>query len=345
MHFFITGHTGFKGSWLVRFLQKLGHEVSGYSLDIRRGGLFESARLEGELLQHTIGDIRDSAKLEKVLKKARPDVVIHMAAQPLVLESYAKPAETFSTNVTGTLNLLQAVSNSGNCPITLIVTTDKVYRVSENKQPHREGDPLGGLDPYAASKAMADLLAQSWAYSQDPGKILIARAGNVIGAHDVSPNRLIPDAIRAIRSGGTLRLRYPEAVRPWQHVLDCLAGYLSYVGVAASEKSLPEALNFGPDAKDFFSVREVVTLISELDGRLKFSESPDTRMQQETLHLRLDSSNAQEILGWRNSYDLKHSVSMSLGELQDQEPRTLVDSQIDSYLDGEQGKALSELLQ
>lgn len=345
MHFFITGHTGFKGSWLVRFLQKLEHEVSGYSLDIKRGGLFESARLERELLQHTMGDIRDSAKLEKVLKDTKPDVVIHMAAQPLVLESYAKPVETFSTNVTGTLNVLQAVSNSGHSPLTLIVTTDKVYRVSEKNEPHREGDPLGGQDPYAASKAMADLLAQSWAYTQDSGKVLIARAGNVIGAHDVSPNRLIPDAIRAIRSDSTLLLRYPEAVRPWQHVLDCLAGYLSYVGVAASEKSLPEALNFGPDARDFFSVREVVKLISELDGRLKFSENPDTRMPQETLHLRLDSSLSQEILGWRNSYDLRASVSMSLGELHDQDPRVLVDSQIDSYLDGHQGKALLKLLQ
>ena len=344
MHFFITGHTGFKGSWLTSLLRKLGHDVSGYSREVRKGGLFAAAHLERDLFAHNLGDVRDASNLARTIDNIRPDFILHLAAQPIVLDSYENPAETFTTNVSGTLNLLQAVTESKCDPLTLVVTTDKVYRDTQNNAPFKESDSLGGHDPYAASKAMADLLTQSWAATHNAQQFFIARAGNVIGAYDDSPRRLVPDAVRAIGSGGQLALRYPDAVRPWQHVLDCLAGYLHYLGKATTSP-VPTALNFGPDPKDFASVRDVITLISNLDNRLCYTEVLDGNPLHETLRLRLDSSLANQILGWGNVYDLKASVSLAIAEVQNPNPRHVINSQIDAFLESEQGENLRKLFQ
>ncbi|MFZ4497882.1 MAG: CDP-glucose 4,6-dehydratase, partial [Candidatus Nanopelagicales bacterium] len=229
MHYLVTGHTGFKGAWMTMWLTSQGHQVSGLALDPEPGALFETAKLH-PLLAHDIrADIRDSANVMDALRVTAPDVVIHLAAQPLVRESYLNPRWTFETNVMGTMNVLEAVQQTPSVKTQLIITTDKVYRNVNQVAGYVEPDPLGGDDPYSASKAMADLLTHSWVTSFGGPPTAVARAGNVIGGGDVCKDRLIPDVIAALASGKAPVLRYPNAVRPWQHVLDCINGYLMLV--------------------------------------------------------------------------------------------------------------------
>ena len=331
MHFFVTGHTGFKGSWLILLLKEMGHEVSGYSLAPIEGGLFQKADLEKDVKNHFIGDIRDLDHLSRAIEACKPDFAIHMAAQPLVLRSYADPVETYTTNVDGTLNFLQAVTGLESPPISLVVTTDKVYR-DEGKGSYSESDPLGGHDPYSASKAMADILTQSWAATNPDLKLHIARAGNVIGAFDVCDNRLIPDAIKAYKSNENLRIRNPIAVRPWQHVLDCLNGYLMF-----TEKSgeAPKVLNFGPSPDSFHSVDSVVREITSLMPGVKIEYESASDSLVETGLLTLDSSAAQDSLGWSNKLNFEDSISWALAELLNKNltPKETVLSQIRRFLD------------
>jgi len=340
MHYFITGHTGFKGSWLILLLRELGHEVSGFSLPAVDGGLFNLADLETQLKHHFIGDIRDLGAIKSALEISQPDFAIHMAAQPLVLRSYADPIETYTTNVTGTLNFLDAITGLRVPPVSLVVTTDKVYR-DDGQGAYVENDALGGHDPYSASKAMADLLAQSWAATNPNLKINIARAGNVIGAFDVSENRLIPDLVRAIQSGDTLTVRQPSAVRPWQHVLDCLTGYLLFLRASNGGQALPIALNFGPDPANIKSVSHLLEAAQVAYQDLVILEDVSSEKPKETQLLTLDSTKAQSLLKWRNLIDFQDAVSWSLAELTLDEPLELARSQVAAFLLRGAGKWLS----
>jgi len=333
MHFFVTGHTGFKGSWLILLLRELGHEVSGYSLQAAKGGLFERAGLESLIKNHYIDDIRDVESLKAALNACRPDFAIHMAAQPLVLRSYQDPVETYTTNVEGTRNFLEAITTLGNPPVSLVVTTDKVYR-DDGKGSYVESDPLGGHDPYSASKAMADILAQSWAATNPRLRLHIARAGNVIGAYDVSEDRLIPDAVRALDSHSTLEIRNPEAVRPWQHVLDCLAGYLAFLEASLRGATLPVSLNFGPDSSSIRTVREVLAEAQRVEPRLSFCVAPSAQQNlKETQLLTLDSSRARSVLDWNNRVDFESAVAMCLPS-NAESPLEVVQSQIRYFIRG-----------
>ena len=333
MHFFVTGHTGFKGSWLILLLRELGHEVSGYSLKAAKGGLFERAGLDSLIKNHYLADIRDVESLKAALNDCQPDFAIHMAAQPLVLRSYQDPVETYTTNVEGTRNFLEAITALDNPPVSLVVTTDKVYR-DDGKGSYVESDALGGHDPYSASKAMADILAQSWAATNPQLRLHIARAGNVIGAYDVSEDRLIPDAVRALDSHSTLEIRNPEAVRPWQHVLDCLAGYLAILEASFKGASLPVSLNFGPDSASIRTVREVLNVARRVEPSLTFFEAPPTEQKlKETQLLTLDSSRSRDLLDWSNRVDFESAVAMSLPS-RTESPLEVVQSQIRYFIRG-----------
>lgn len=331
MHYFITGHTGFKGSWLSLMLKELGHEVSGLSLDPAAGGLFERANIESLMKHHHISDIRNFPALLEAVREAEPDFLIHMAAQPLVLRSYEDPIETYTTNVDGTRNVLEVLNAVEKAPVTLIVTTDKVYR-DDGKGSYTELDSLGGHDPYSASKAMADIMTQSWASTNPHLNLHIARAGNVIGAFDVSENRLLPDAITAIKNNQPLDTRNPQAVRPWQHVLDCLAGYLEFVQQVRGKSGLPLALNFGPDEASVKTVSSVISLVKSRYPQLSVTESKPSGALKETQLLTLDSSLARNALGWSNHLDFEEAVLLSLEELGGSDARAIAVNQIRDFI-------------
>lgn len=331
MHFFITGHTGFKGSWLVLLLKELGHEVSGYSLEPAPGGLFSDAALGADLKNHFIGDVRDLSSLKNAIDLSRPDVAIHMAAQPLVLRSYEDPIETYSTNVDGTRNFLQATTDANQPPVMIVITTDKVYRDS-NKGSYVESDPLGGHDPYSASKAMADIMTQSWALANPDLRIHIARAGNVIGAFDVSENRLIPDSIRAMLSQSPIEVRHPSAVRPWQHVLDCLYGYLLLSYKASESPAPPTVLNFGPDPENILSVRDILKKLKQMRQGFDYQVTELDEALKETQLLTLDSSLAFQTLSWKNRVGIDLALEWSIAGLALSSPRDVAISQVRSFL-------------
>lgn len=331
MHFFITGHTGFKGAWLTLLLRQLGHSVSGLALDPVKGGLFSLANLQTEMESHVIADIREFEAVKEAIQQAKPDFAIHMAAQPLVIRSYADPIETYTTNVDGTLNFLRAITLQKSSPISLIVTTDKVYRDS-GKLSYSEADPLGGHDPYSASKAMADILAQSWAAVNEHLKIHIARAGNVIGAFDASDNRLMPDAIRSIRNGDTLHVRQPDSVRPWQHVLDCLGGYILLLQKVRLGKQLPTAINFGPNSENIRRVSDVLDVVSATRPEFSFEMGSRNPLHRETKLLTLDSQLATSELSWKNQIDFHKAIRWSLEELSGHSAREIAERQINEYL-------------
>ena len=308
MHYLITGHTGFKGSWLALWLNSLGHEVSGISLDPIPNSLFDRANVSESLQNDFRIDIRNSDEVMSALSQVNPDVVFHMAAQPLVRESYADPRYTFETNAMGTLSLLEAVSNTPSVKAHVVVTTDKVYRNINQVAGYVESDPLGGFDPYSSSKAMADLLTQSWISSFPGTPTTIVRAGNVIGGGDVSKDRLMPDLISAYLNNKVPTLRYPNSVRPWQHVLDCLNGYLMISESLLSGKQHP-MMNIGPDKESFVTVAKVAELVaSQLSVEPTWNLS-DTNDPHEAGLLSLDSSLAKMALGWHDKLKFTDAVT------------------------------------
>jgi len=336
-HVLITGHTGFKGSWLIAMLHHQGVRVSGIALDPVKDGIFEKAALQ-ELLAHDIRlDIRDSAELTKAFQRVSPDVVIHLAAQPLVLASYEKPSETYETNVTGTLNVLQAADATSSVEATLIITTDKVYRqVAGVEKAFVESDEMGAADPYSTSKAMADLLTQSWIASHPEARIAIARAGNVIGGGDVAENRLLPDLVNAFAAGKPGAVRNPSSVRPWQHVLDCLAGYISLTEALLSGKAKSGAYNFGPNPESPLDVSEVATLAASVweQGAEWRTEGRD--QPHESNFLILDSEKSKSILGWSEKLASKEAITWSIEwskrESRGESARALTIEQLSAYL-------------
>jgi len=300
MHYLVTGHTGFKGSWLVMLLTTMGHRVSGIALEPDRESLFNQACV-ADLLEFDYRiDIRNFVALDEVMSLIKPDVVIHLAAQPLVRYSYKHPIETYETNVMGTLNILESTKSLPDLQATLIITTDKVYRNVSKQSGYIEDDPLGGDDPYSASKAAADIATQSWTRSFGKSPVAIARAGNVIGGGDWAEDRLIPDIFRSYRESKSPVLRNPESIRPWQHVLDCLNGYLKLVESMIKNSTAGE-WNFGPNHLERHSVSDVIekfatfSQVSSSRWTLDEGENP-----KESNFLLLDSSKARKQLGWQD---------------------------------------------
>jgi CDP-glucose 4,6-dehydratase len=308
MKYFITGHTGFKGAWLSLMLSEMGHELHGYSFDPVDDSLFDRASLQSLFASDIRADVRDADELKQHVKSINPAAVIHLAAQPLVRYGYRHPEETYSTNFGGTLNLLAAIGTLDSLEAALIVTTDKVYLNTSKSEGYVETDPLGGLDPYSASKASADILSQSWSHSFPEVPVAIARAGNVIGGGDVSEDRLLPDLVKAFSEGREAKIRNPLAVRPWQHVLDCLEGYLMLID-GISKNNLRGSWNFGPDQGSCQPVEVVANLAQGFWGdSAKWLNVAESHTPHEDSHLILDSAKAQEGLGWKNRYDLNKTV-------------------------------------
>ena len=299
---FLTGHTGFKGSWAALWLTKLGASVTGFALAPETNdSLFTLARV-ADGLKNCISDIGNQAALDHVIRGSAPDIVLHMAAQAQVRRSYSDPVTTWETNVLGTLNLLKALRGLDIAPVVLVVTSDKIYRNDESGRAFREEDPLGGHDPYSASKAATEILISSWGASFaeiDGLRLATARSGNVIGGGDFSEDRIIPDIWRAIRNDHAPVIRNPDMTRPWQHVLDCLNGYLLYTEALATGRQVPTALNFGPTETASKTVREIA------DDMLLML-APGTGWTHDVTHgphemakLTIDSSRAREVLAWR----------------------------------------------
>ena len=306
---FLTGHTGFKGSWLSLWLQSMGADVTGYALAPEPGvrNLFELARV-GDGMRSVIADLRDAAVLARELKAARPDVVIHMAAQALVRASYAAPLETYAVNVMGTAHLLDAVRHAPGVRAVVSVTTDKCYENREWAWGYRETDHLGGFDPYSSSKAGAELVTAAYRssffnpaqHAQHGVAVATARAGNVIGGGDWSRDRLVPDILAALGRGEPVRIRNPQAIRPWQHVLEPLSGYLRLAEALASPggASFAEAWNFGPADDDAQPVQWIVERLLEHWGDSPGWTRDDTPQPHEAHYLKLDCSKARARLDW-----------------------------------------------
>jgi CDP-glucose 4,6-dehydratase len=307
VHYLITGHTGFKGAWLALWLESMGHEVSGIALDPEENSLFDRANVSDSLLNDFRIDIRKSDEVKSAVLQINPDVVFHLAAQPLVRESYLDPRYTFETNVMGTLSVLEAVSSTKSVKAHVVVTTDKVYRNINQVAGYVENDALGGFDPYSSSKAMADILTQSWISSFPGTPTTVVRAGNVIGGGDVSKDRLMPDLIAAYLNNKVPILRYPNSVRPWQHVLDCLNGYLvvSQSLLVGGEHSM---VNIGPDKESFVTVAKVAEMVAtqlSVDPTWKLSE---TTQPHEAGLLSLDASLAKSALGWHDKLKFSEAI-------------------------------------
>jgi len=306
---FITGHTGFKGSWLSLLLKQLGIDHFGYSLEAEEDSLYKRANLE-RVSSGVVGDIRDLENLSKVIKDVTPSVIIHLAAQPLVLKAYQEPLETFQTNCIGTADVLKAAFETPSVEIVLVITTDKVYRNNNSGKRFVESDPLEGKDPYSASKVAAEAVCAAWQQmSKISGgpRVLVARAGKKIGGGDFAKDRLIPDAIRAIMSEQNLLVRSPEATRPWQHVLDPLIGYLKYIEFAQSSLSGEPSLNFGP-LEPSLRVDNVLEIAKDhFEEKLKVIYK-DTNQEIESQTLELDPSRAIAKLGWRPHWNQEEGI-------------------------------------
>lgn len=317
----VTGHTGFKGSWLSIWLKNMNAELIGFSKDIpTKPSLFKLANVE-EGMRSIKGDIRNLAKIQSVMKENRPDIIIHLAAQSLVSTSYQNPIETYSTNVMGTANILESARKVDSIRTILLVTSDKCYETKSLKRGYRETDPMGGHDPYSSSKGCAELLISSFRRSFfnlekfDDHKVAIAsaRAGNVIGGGDWSPNRLFPDVIRSVLNKTQLQLRNPHGIRPWQHVLEPLSGYLTLVEkLWKNGKNFSESWNFGPKYQDCKSVKWILDqIIKHWDGKIKYKIEPTNPYYESDLLL-LDCSKANKKLGWFPRLNLKTAIEWTL---------------------------------
>lgn len=305
----VTGHTGFKGGWLSLWLNQLGAEVTGLSLAPPTDpSFFEQTRLH-ELVNHVEGDVRDEATVRAVIETALPEVVFHLAAQPLVRYSYDNPVETYATNVMGTVHVLEACRHSDSVQAVVCVTTDKCYENREQVWPYRECDPMGGHDPYSSSKGAAELVISAYRRSYPDGPAIASvRAGNVIGGGDWAQDRLIPDIIRALLSDSRPSIRNPNSVRPWQHVLEALGGYLLIAeGLLHERKEFATAWNFGPSDDDSKPVGWIVEEMLAAWGSEGW-DRPEGPQPHEAVLLKLDCSKARSELGWRPKFDLKQAL-------------------------------------
>jgi CDP-glucose 4,6-dehydratase len=308
----LSGHTGFKGSWLSEWLLQLGAEVHGYSLaPDSNPALFDQLSLDRRLRHHQIDDIRHPEAVRESLLEAQPDFVFHLAAQPLVRRSYAQPIETYETNVNGTLHVLEALRSLSRPCTALFITTDKCYENREHGLPYSEEDHLGGRDPYSSSKAMAEIGIAAYRQSyfdspNSPVRIASARAGNVIGGGDWAEDRIVPDCIRSLQKGVPILVRNPHATRPWQHVLEPLSGYLWYAAFLSQDASLPRSLNFGPNPECNRSVQELVSeLLKHWTGSWTDGSDPNAVHEAKLLSLSIEKAAS---LGWKPVWDFENTI-------------------------------------
>ncbi len=301
----VTGHTGFKGTWLTLMLRELGIHVVGFSLKAKPNSMYERLGLEGAVPE-IFADIRDEEKLGNFLEIHKPSAIFHLAGQPLVIESYKDPKGTFDTNVMGTANLLKHAEKISNLEAVLVTTTDKVYRNENTGHRFIESDPLQGIDPYSASKVATEAVIKAWqGMSRGSLRLISARSGNVIGGGDYSADRVIPDCVRAYETSSLLSIRNPGSVRPWQHVLEPLAGYLLALGYGKDA-----AYNFGPSEKMDLTVLEVVEEFRE-QFKFEYQLIHENEIHYESSLLSLDSSFAQERLNWRPTYTQKEAIKLT----------------------------------
>lgn len=344
----VTGHTGFKGAWLCAWLEKLGADVTGFALAPEPGANLFRSLSPWQGLASTIGDVRDRDALQMACAEANPEVVIHMAAQSLVRRGHRDPNGTFATNVQGTGNLLEALDACAGLQAILVITSDKCYRNDNSGRPFVETDPLGGLDPYSASKAAQETISIGWRRGllenrDNAPRLATARAGNVIGGGDWSEDRILPDLFRAIERGEALEVRNPAATRPWQHVLDVLAGYLAYAEALAADtdRSLPGALNFGPSVPE---AKPVQWLVERALDRVR-NAGVEARDWQgvgndgpaEAAALALDAGLAATSLGWRPRLTQEDAIDWTADwharAASGTPARELVDTQIDQFVE------------
>ena len=335
----VTGHTGFKGSWLSLWLQRLGAQPAGFSDGVPTDpALFDVAHI-GDGMADERGDVRDLERLLEVLGTHRPEIVLHLAAQPIVRAGFEDPLGTFATNVMGTANLLEAVRRTGTARVVVNVTTDKVYENREWEWPYRENEPLGGHDPYAASKACSEIVTSAFRRSffvpDGTCAVASARAGNVIGGGDWARDRLVPDLVRGALEDRPVPIRNAGAIRPWQHVLNPLLGYLLLAQRLWSEPELAQGWNFGPDAADDLPVREVADRLCAAWGPGLRWEGDRGGHTHEAGLLRLDSSLARARLGWAPRWGLDEAlqsiVAFARGHAAGEDARALMDGQLAAF--------------
>jgi CDP-glucose 4,6-dehydratase len=338
---FLTGHTGFKGAWMSLWLQRLGADVTGFALAApTRPNLFEVARIR-DGMHSTTGDVRELTRLQEVLKQSRPEIVVHMAAQSLVRASYQNPAITYATNVMGTVNVLEAARHQDSVRVVLNVTSDKCYENREWPWAYREDEPMGGADPYSSSKGCSELVTAAYRRSffsqgDSPAAVATARAGNVIGGGDWAADRLVPDFFRALAAGKALTIRNPDAIRPWQLVLEPLCGYLMLVqSLWSKPRDFARAWNFGPSSEDEWPVRRLVDRLAHLwSDDVSWTVDPGGN-PHEAHDLRLDSSRARAYLSWRPRMSLETALATIVewfrGYLGGADMHALSHSQINAY--------------
>ena len=318
---FITGHTGFKGSWFIFWLHSLGAKICGYSLEpLKQEDIFNKIK-SADLCENIFGDIRDISKLEKSILNFEPDFVFHFAAQPIVIKSYKNPIDTISTNVLGTANLLNSLEKLAKKCSAILITTDKVYDNKDNGRIFKEDDKLGGYDPYSSSKACSEIIISSFResyfninnYDNHQKSIAVARAGNVIGGGDWSDYRLIPDIIKSLYLNKSIVIRNPLSIRPWQHVLDPLYGYLLLAAKLYNDPiNYSEAWNFGPKEDEIMSVEEVAQLLIKNWGEGNITLNNDAKKVHESSVLRLDIQKAVLKLDWTPRWNVEESISFTV---------------------------------
>lgn len=308
----LTGHTGFKGAWMAFWLKRLGAHVTGLALppdtDPNLYTILGPDLVEREYLL----DVRDRDTVHKAIQEIKPDIVLHLAAQPLVRRSYREPVDTFATNVMGTLHLLEAIDKAASASIVLVVTSDKVYLNRDDGHPFREDDPLGGDDPYSASKGAAEIAVAGWRksfWNQSGPVLATARAGNIIGGGDWSEDRLIPDYVRAVQADIPFTLRNPHATRPWQHVLEASYGYLLYIQRLAENPPMGRTLNFGPKAQACVSTHRVIEILSHSLPHMTPIKPPAEAGPPEKQHLTLNPELAGLALGWHTRLTIQDTVT------------------------------------
>jgi CDP-glucose 4,6-dehydratase len=342
----ITGHTGFKGSWLTLWLNELGANVHGYALDPpTTPNIFEVANIDSCLSTDIRADVLDIERLESIFQQTKPEVVFHLAAQSLVRKSYDLPVDTFATNIMGTVNILETARQCKTLKSIVIVTTDKVYENLENENPYSENDSLGGHDPYSASKAAAEIVTASYRKSffskssQSHLNVATVRSGNVIGGGDWSPDRLVPDCLRAFTENKPVELRYPESIRPWQHVLEPLSGYIDLAVKLTGKdgRSFAKAWNFAPEVEQQKNVEEVAKILAQLwRDNAQVNVSRTTQNPHEAKSLLLNSSLARKELSWKQHWPLKKMLEATVewhrAWLNSEDMQLIIRQQIKDYI-------------
>ena len=333
----ITGHTGFKGSWLSIWLHKLGAEVVGISLNPKTAEDNFVLSNIGDMIKDYRADIRDLKEIEKIVADEKPEILFHLAAQPIVLDSYTDPVYTFETNVMGTVNILEVFRNSESLTTGIFITTDKCYENIEKDYSYVETDPMGGYDPYSASKGAAELVISSYRrsfFQNSDKKIASVRAGNVIGGGDWAPFRIIVDIIKAIQNDETIEIRNPIATRPWQHVLEPLGGYLLLGAKMIDERIYDEAWNFGPEKENIVTVRELLNKTIAEYGKGEWKDVSDKEKLHEANLLSLDITKAKTKLGWKPVLNLSETVKYTVDwykRYKSEDVLGLCNEQIDNY--------------